>query len=107
MIMTTVLTGDVGTFSRVHLARSAGRAPGRPEEIPGAQRVELRGVRAEQDVRGGDRVAHVRVRGRKLADHVRPVLSVRSTGTVGHVRPADRGRRPVRCGQHTQVRRRV
>jgi len=55
---------------RIHLARDTGRAQGRPEKIPGAQRVELRGIRQKQDVRDGDRAASLRLRDRKLANTV-------------------------------------
>lgn len=85
------------------MAGNIGRAQGRPEEIFGAQRVELRGIRPEQDVRGGHRVAHIRVRQGKLANNGRPVVRVHSPGKMGHVRSAARGRCSVFRGQHTQV----
>jgi len=89
---------------RIHLAGDTGRAQGRPEEIPGAQRVELRGIRQEQDLHHGDRAAGLRLRDRKLANIVRPDLGVHSQGEMGNVRPATPGRRPVRRRQHTEVR---
>jgi len=89
---------------RIHLAGDTGRAQGRPEEISGAQRVELRGICQEQDIHGGDHSASLRLRDRKLADIGRPVFGVYSKREMGNVRPATLGRRTVRRRQHTEVR---
>lgn len=80
---------------RIRLAGDTGRAQGWPEEVPGAQRVELRGIRQEQDVRGGDRATCLCVCDRKHANSGRPIVGVHSQGEMGHFRPANRGRCPV------------
>jgi len=88
---------------RIHLAGDTGRAQGRPEKIPGAQRVELRGIRQEQDVHDGDRAASLRLRDGKLSNTVRSIFGVHSQGEVGNFRPATGGRRPVCRRQHIEV----
>lgn len=88
---------------RIHLAGDTRRAQGRPEEIPGPQRLELRGIRQEQDVRNSDRAASLRLRDGKLSNTVRPIFGVHSQGEMGNFRPTTLGRRPVCRLQYTEV----